>query len=111
MRKAIVNVNRRPAGLLQEMADGKFRFDYQPDYLADDEAMSVSLTLPKRKDPYYNDYLFPCFFNLLSEGANKSMQCKVLRIEPDDYFGLLLATAQTDTAGFLTFTPVEDEKE
>lgn len=107
MRQAIVNVNRKPAGILQETDQGTFVFQYREDYLSDPDSMPVSITIPKSTAPFRSDTLFPCFFNLLSEGANKMMQCRHLHIEPNDYFGLLLATAQTDCIGFLTFTPIE----
>lgn len=107
MRQAIVNVNKVPAGILQETEEGKYCFQYMEAYLQDRDALPVSITLPKRCEAYYSDHLFPCFFNLLSEGANKKVQCTALHIDADDYFGLLLATAQTDTIGFLTFTPCE----
>ena len=107
MKQAIVNVNRRPAGILQETEQGAYIFKYIEDYLPDNEARPVSLTLPKREEPYQSSVLFPCFFNLLSEGANKAMQCRIQHIEPEDHFGLLLATAQHDCIGFLTVTPIE----
>lgn len=107
MREAKVNVNGRAAGVVQELPGQKYVFQYYGDYLMDAESAPVSLTLPKRSEPYVSDVLFPCFFNLLSEGANKMAQCRALHIEPNDYFGLLLATAQSDTAGYLTFTPIQ----
>lgn len=106
MRQAWVRVNKRIAGLLSEESDGKYKFVYQNDYLSDVQSDAVSLTLPKRQDPYFCDYLFPCFSNLLSEGANKAMQCTLHHLDPDDEFGLLLATGQFDCAGALTFIPV-----
>ena len=39
---------------------------------------------------------------MLAEGANKAYQCRTLRIDEDDAFGLLLATAHTDTIGAIT---------
>lgn len=107
MRQAMVNVNGRAAGTIQEISDHEYVFFYFDDYLNDSTSEPVSLTLPKRNGTYKSDILFPCFFNLLSEGANKAAQCRALHIEPNDYFGLLLATAQTDTAGYLTFTPIQ----
>lgn len=105
MRQATVNVNGVPAGILQEKSAKEFTFYYLDEYLKDTTSDPVSITLPKRKAPYASNVLFPCFFNLLSEGANKAAQCRALHIESEDYFGLLLATAQTDTAGYLTFSP------
>ena len=42
------------------------------------------------------------FYNMLSEGANKALQCTTLKIDENDAFGLLLATADNDTIGAIT---------
>jgi serine/threonine-protein kinase HipA len=39
---------------------------------------------------------------MLSEGANKALQCTTLKIDENDAFGLLLATAEHDTIGAIT---------
>lgn len=106
MRQAIVRVNGRTAGLLTEYIDKTFEFKYQEDYFADQTTVAVSLSLPKSHKIYRSPYLFPCFCNLLSEGANKALQCQLHKIDPDDEFGLLLATAQYDCIGALTFESV-----
>jgi HipA-like protein len=46
---------------------------------------------------------------MLSEGANKKLQCRQLKIDENDYFGLLLATATHDTIGAVTVKPVENK--
>ena len=89
----------RFAGLLEEL-DGGYRFTYDPGYLAS-PAGAVSLTLPKRPEPYVSKHLFPFFYGLLSEGSTRVVQHRVLRIDEADAFGLLLATAQ-DTVGSVT---------
>jgi serine/threonine-protein kinase HipA len=43
---------------------------------------------------------------MLSEGANRKLQCIQLRIDEEDNFGLLLATAQFDTIGAITVKPM-----
>jgi serine/threonine-protein kinase HipA len=43
---------------------------------------------------------------MLSEGANRELQCTQLRIDENDNFGLLMETAQYDTAGAITVKPV-----
>ncbi|MCQ2973431.1 MAG: HipA N-terminal domain-containing protein [Bacteroidales bacterium] len=108
MRQAFVNINKQKAGILKEVSSNMYTFEYCKEHLEKKNALPVSLTLPLSDKIYTCDVLFPCFFNLLSEGGNKKAQCKVLHIEPDDYFGLLLATAQYDTIGFLTFTPINE---
>ena len=63
--------------------------------------------MPVREEPYKSDYLFPYFFNMLSEGANRKTQSMLLHIDEDDDFGILLATAQVDTIGAVTIKPIK----
>jgi serine/threonine-protein kinase HipA len=63
--------------------------------------------MPKNRQEYKDGYLFPFFFNMLSEGFNRKFQSKVLKIDEKDYFGLLMATAQYDTIGAITLRPVQ----
>jgi serine/threonine-protein kinase HipA len=42
------------------------------------------------------------FYNMLPEGVNKQVVCQLMRIDPDDYFGLLLITARHDSIGAVT---------
>jgi serine/threonine-protein kinase HipA len=62
----------------------------------------VSLTLPLREAAYESEVLFPAFVSHLSEGANKAIQVRLLKIDENDYFGLLLATGEGDRIGPLT---------
>ena len=43
---------------------------------------------------------------MLSEGANKTIQCASLKIDENDDFGLLLATARYDTIGNITIKEI-----
>lgn len=95
MRSARVLNHGRLAGHLEETEDG-FAFTYDPTYLPDGEA--VSLTLPLRPEPYISQTLFPFFYGLLAEGSTREIQHRVLRIDEGDAFGLLLATG-ADTVG------------
>ena len=101
MRVAKVFYNDRLAGFLSK-SGSTYRFIYDKGYLAGAGSRPVSLTLPLREAPYESDVLFPAFINLLSEGANKAMQTRMLKIDENDYFGLLLATAGGDRIGPLT---------
>lgn len=85
----------RLAGHLEETASG-FLFTYHSTYLPDGEA--ISLTLPIREEPYSAPALFPFFYGLLSEGSTRVIQHRVLKIDENDVFGLLLATGG-DTIG------------
>lgn len=102
MRAAEVYANDVLAGTLSETDDGKYIFKYDDAYLLDSSNRAISLSLPKRKEAFVADELFPFFFNMLSEGANKALQCMTLKIDENDAFGLLLATANNDTIGAIT---------
>ena len=99
MRQAKVFYKDFEAGILTQHDDGSFTFCYHETWLTDSNKPSISLTLPKTKQEYNSASLFPFFFNMLPEGSNKQIICKYNRIDPDDYFGLLMTIAQNDTIG------------
>lgn len=107
MRSAKVYIRGIEAGTLTENDNGSYSFEYEPAYFVNTSMPEVSLTLPKAEMKFTSDYLFPFFFSLLSEGANKEAQCRLLKIDEKDYFGLLLATASHDTIGAVTLKPIE----
>lgn len=102
MRQGKVYVNSTESGILQEDDSGRYTFSYNDDY----RGRPVCLTMPLRSEAYESDYLFPFLFNMLSEGANRKMQSQLLHIDENDDFGILLATAQTDTIGAVTIKPI-----
>ena len=106
MRQCKVFVHDEEAGLLQETDDMGYVFSYTQGYKGD----AVCLAMPVRDKPYESDYLFPFFFNMLSEGENRQIQSMVLHIDENDDFGILLATAQEDTIGAVTVKPIREWK-
>ncbi len=94
------------AGILTEENRKSFVFNYHDAYFKDSGKAAISLTLPKTQQEYRSEYFFPCFFNMLSEGANRKMQCIQLKIDEEDNFGLLMATAQYDAIGAITVKPL-----
>lgn len=107
MREAQVLYNGRLAGILSK-SGGTYRFTYDKNYLSTIGNKPVSLTLPQREATYESDVLFPPFVNMLSEGANKAIQSKLLKIDEKDYFGLLLATAGSESIGPLTIQELHE---
>ena len=97
------------AGTLIEENPHQFVFRYEDNYFSDASKPAISLTLPKAKKEYRSEYLFPFFFNMLSEGVNRKLQSTQLRIDEEDSFGLLMATAQNDTIGNVTVKPIQVE--
>lgn len=102
MKTANVYSNLRLAGRITESDERRYTFEYDAAYLADPTTSAISLTLPKCSEPYHCDVLFPFFFNMLSEGDNRAIQNRLLRIDEEDYFELLLSTADIDTIGAIT---------
>jgi HipA-like protein len=100
-RKGNVYCGGRIAGCVEETTDG-YRFTYDAAYLASSGARSISLTIPKRPEPYTSRVLFPFFFGLLAEGILKETQCRKLKLDENDHFGRLLKTAHSDTVGAIT---------
>ena len=90
-RKANVYFRNRLAGRLWETTRG-YTFQYDPAYLPGGEP--VSLTLPLRAAPYETPGLPPFFEGLLPEGWYLEIASKVLKVDPEDTFGLLLATCR-----------------
>jgi serine/threonine-protein kinase HipA len=102
MRQCKVYVHDSVAGILQETDAREYVFTYDENYHGE----PVCLSMPVRIEPYRSDHLFPYFFNMLSEGANRQMQSLLLHIDESDDFGIMLATAQHDTIGAVTVKPI-----
>lgn len=106
MRAVEVYRNGVLAGTLTEEDSRQFVFRYDDQYFRDAALKPVSLTLPKTQQVYRSSSLFPFFANMLSEGANRALQSRRWRIDEEDDFGILMATAQCDTAGAVTVKPI-----
>lgn len=105
-RKAEVYNNRVLAGILEKTAGQQYVFSYVDDYFINPACSPISLSFPKTHQKYSSHFLFPFFYGLLSEGINRQTQCRLLRIDENDHFSLLLATAQSDTIGAITIKEI-----
>jgi HipA-like protein len=106
MRTMQVYRNQVLAGMLTEEHRKSYVFTYDIRYFTDNHQPAISLTLPKTQQEYRSEVMFPFFYNMLSEGVNRKLQTSQLKIDNEDNFGLLLATAQYDTIGAVTVKPV-----
>lgn len=106
-KKATVFYNGTPAGEIERDPSG-YTFTYATDYLANAAMPAISLTLPKQQATFHSVHLFPFFFGLLSEGENKKILCRTLKIDSGDYFALLLNSTEYDTIGPITIRRVEE---
>ena len=99
MRKLAVYYNDMEAGILTEKNPGVgYTFQYKEEYL-NSKMPPISVTLPKQSIAYTSEYLFPFFSNMVPEGANRRVICRSLRIDENDFFGILEAMADKDFIG------------
>ncbi len=104
MRKAIIVVHDKRAGILIEDNIGGYQFTYDDNY----EGEPVSLTMPLAAKNY-SFAQFPTFFEgLLPEGIMLEGLLKIGKIDKNDYFSQLLATGN-DLVGAVTVKEWKDE--
>ncbi|MDQ3143014.1 MAG: HipA N-terminal domain-containing protein [Bacteroidota bacterium] len=108
MRNAKVLFKNEEAGILTQHDDASFSFRYHDDWVADNSKQSISLTLLKTEKEFQSKYLFPFFYNMLPEGSNKQVVCKLNRIDREDHFGLLIITAKNDSIGAVRVIKLEN---
>jgi serine/threonine-protein kinase HipA len=104
MRKAIILVHAKRAGVLIEDITGGYQFTYDDYY----EGEPVSLTMPLTAKNY-SFAKFPSFFEgLLPEGIMLEGLLKIGKIDKNDYFSQLIATGN-DLVGAVTVKERKDE--
>lgn len=103
MKKGTVYYRDIKAGEIVQDEDG-FVFRYDPLYFADSSMPDISATLPKTQREYHSKTLFPFFFGLLAEGAQKERQCRELHIDENDHFTRLLETSAYGAIGAVYVT-------
>lgn len=106
MRRAAILYKNKEAGVLTQHDNGTFTFKYGNSWISDDTKPAISLTFPKSQQEYHSEFLFPFFYNMLPEGSNKQIVCKLNRLDSNDYFGLLLTTAKNDTIGAVSVVKI-----
>ena len=104
MRKAIVLVHGKRAGVLTEFTSNDYNFEYDEDYDGD----AVSLTMPTNHKKYGYKYFPPFFEGLLPEGVMLEGLLRIAKIDQKDYFSQLIATGN-DLVGAVTVKLMEDE--
>jgi serine/threonine-protein kinase HipA len=103
-RVGVVRIDGQRVGQIEEIEGRTIRFTYDPAWVASKDPLPVSLTLPVRAAPYEWTTLHPFFANLLPEGWLYEIARTKLKIAPNDWFGLLLATC-ADCIGAVEIVP------
>ena len=98
MRKAVVASGDQIAGYLTE-TDKEYQFIYDKNYLSGGQPISISF--PLRAEPYESKELFNFFKGLLPEGEYLDIVSKVLKVDSNDSFGILIGTCG-ETIGTVT---------
>ena len=87
--------------------NGQMEFAYSAEWVAEDRTPPLSVSLPKRREPYRRRVCRPFFEGLLPEGGPRDVVARVLGVSPDNEFGLLERLGG-DVAGALTLWPEEE---
>ena len=102
MEQLDVYLCNRLAGTLQRDPNGTLAFRYLPDYIASDEAIPLSGTLPLGPEPFGERDIAAFFSNLLPDESVRRRIAAILRLSPEDTFGLLREIGG-DCAGAIAF--------
>jgi serine/threonine-protein kinase HipA len=109
LQRLNVFLNSRHIGQLNRETSGAIDFRYDPDWLAWDQTLPVSLSLPLREERYLGAPVVAVFDNLLPDnpGIRKRLAEQV-GAEGVDAFSLLAALGR-DCVGALQFMPEDAE--
>lgn len=109
MRELAVYYNDIEAGILTEKYPGTgYTFQYKAEYL-NSKMPPISVTLPKHSNAYNSEHLFPFFSNMIPEGTNRKVICRTLRIDENDFFGILEAMADKDFIGAVNVRRINND--
>ena len=93
LRMGLVYVQDMLAGEIRETDNG-YEFEYRQEYLDNEAAKAVSLTLPLQSETYRSKYLFPFFDGLIPEGWLLDVAEHNWKLDSKDRFGLMLVTCR-----------------
>lgn len=96
------------AGKVWQDEDG-YWFQYELGYLEDLAKPSVSVTLPKRDQPYHSKTMLPFFDGLIPEGWLLEVVVSNWKINPRDRMSLLLTVCR-DCIGAVSILAIPEEK-
>ena len=98
----------RIAGQLTQDPHGALGFVYRPEWLRDADAPALSVSLPKREEPFSRRECRPFFGGLLPEESQRRAVARVLGVSPANDFALLDRLGG-DVAGALQLLPPGEE--
>ncbi len=105
MKTGEIRYQNQIAGYLRQTEEG-YSFQYTTDYLNNEDAKPVSLTLPLQSDAFKSNVLFPFFDGLIPEGWLLNIAEQNWKIDSRDRMELLL-TCCRDCIGAVSIHRVE----
>ena len=108
MKKAKVYMHENWAGTLIEDDEG-FHYAYEEEYLNNDKAEPISLTLPLTSIVYSSTILFPFFDGLIPEGWLLEIAEKNWKLDTRDRMSILLVTCR-DCIGAVSIYPFKSNE-
>ena len=70
---------------------------------------TISVNLSKIKKVYRSNRIFPVFTNMLPEGGNRKVLCRMRKVDEKDFFGMLEMICGMDAIGLVVLKkPNED---
>ena len=97
MKKAQIYQQGKLVGILEELDQQRYRFNYASGY----RGQPISVALPVREAPYDFDRFPPVFEGLLPEGLQLEALLRQYKIDKKDMFKQLLIVGE-DVVGSLT---------
>ena len=107
MKQAGVYVNDIFCGILTEDEEG-FHFAYDEIFLASQNAIALSPTMPLTIRQYDKEVMFPVFDGLIPEGWLLDIASSSWKIDPRDRMSLLMACCK-DCIGNISVKPLGHE--
>ena len=103
-KRLTVWLGAQPVGELSQDEHGDLAFVYGTPWLANPSSEAISVSLPKRPEPFTHRECLPFFDGLLPEGGQRSAVAKALGVSEKNPYALLNELGG-DVAGALQFLP------
>lgn len=103
-KRLAVWLGTKSVGELSQDEHGDLAFAYRAPWLADLSSRAISMSLPKRPEPFTHRECLPFFDGLLPEGGQRSAVAKALGVSEKNPYALLNELGG-DVAGALQFLP------
>ncbi|HAH54746.1 MAG TPA: phosphatidylinositol kinase [Flavobacterium sp.] len=106
MRQAVIKYNDSIAGMLRELDNGEYEFEYSPSYIKNYPDAFITFNMPVSHRPFRRKNIFPFFDGLIPEGWLLNIAAESWKINKNDRMGLLLACCQ-NSIGAVSVHPVK----